>query len=65
MGEDVNQSAKTGKFVKDSTVQGDPEHTITQETGGGAKGPRDARTGEFATKQKTQSDPGGTVTHKG
>jgi len=67
---EVNRSARSGKFVKESTAERDPSHTVT-ETVGGDKGDRDrevhrsASTGRFVTETTTELHPSTTETqHK-
>ena len=52
---DVNRSTRSGRFVKESTAQRDPDHTVTEHVGGdsGGNGDREvnrsAKTGKFVT----------------
>ncbi|BCJ47505.1 hypothetical protein GCM10010168_18630 [Actinoplanes ianthinogenes] len=52
---EVNRSTRSGRFVKDSTAQRDPEHTVTEHVGGehgdqDSEVNRSARTGRFVTE---------------
>ena len=51
---DVNRSARSGRFVKESTAERDPGHTTTEHVGGDSSGGdhtvnRSAKTGKFVT----------------
>ena len=50
---DVNRSVRSGKFVKESTVEREPNHTTTEHVGGEKSGDqevhRSAATGKFVT----------------
>jgi hypothetical protein len=51
---DVNRSARSGRFVKESTAKHDPAHTTTEHVGGDRSGGereanRSAKTGKFVT----------------
>jgi hypothetical protein len=67
---EVNRSARSGKFVKESTAERDPKHTVTEKVGGDeGDGDREvnrsASTGKFVTKTTTELHPSTTETqHK-
>lgn len=51
---DVNRSTRSGRFVKESTAERDPEHTVTENVGGDENGGdrevnRSAKSGRFVT----------------
>jgi hypothetical protein len=50
---DVNRSARSGRFVKESTARREPAHTTTEHVGGTSDGEREvhrsAKTGRFVT----------------
>jgi hypothetical protein len=58
-------SAISGKFVKASTAQRHPKTTVTQMTGGKAKGNRSAITGRFVTDATAKRHPGNTIREGG
>jgi hypothetical protein len=62
MGRKVSRSAITGRFVKAGTVKRHPGTTVTQTTGGRAKGSRSAKTGRFVTEATAKRHPKNTVT---
>jgi hypothetical protein len=66
---EVNRSARSGKFVKESTAERDPKHTVTEQVGGDGDGDqeinRSASTGKFVTETTTELHPSTTETqHK-
>jgi hypothetical protein len=66
---DVNRSASTGKFVKDSTVERHPDKTTTDHvTGnsgdGGHETHRSASTGKFVKEGTAERHPSTTETQK-
>jgi hypothetical protein len=66
---EVNRSAKTGKFVKESTAQRNPGTTTTEQVGGDSghgdrEVNRSAKTGKFVTKTTTELHPGTTETQQ-
>jgi hypothetical protein len=58
----ITRSAITGRFVKLSTARRHPSTTMTQTTGGKAKGHRSAETGRFVTERTARRHPDRTVT---
>ena len=65
---EVNRSARTGRFVKESTAQRDPSHTSTEHVGGDKDGDREVNrstsTGRFVTETTTELHPSTTETQK-
>lgn len=67
---EVNRSARSGKFVKESTAERDPKHTVTEKVGGDSGDGdqeinRSATTGKFVTETTTELHPSTTETqHK-
>jgi hypothetical protein len=66
---DVNRSARTGKFVKDSTVKRDPKSTTTEHVGGDKSDGdhevhRSASTGKFVTETTSELHPSTTETQQ-
>ncbi|MEU4564430.1 hypothetical protein AB0F72_39130 [Actinoplanes sp. NPDC023936] len=66
---EVNRSAKTGRFVKESTAKRSPESTTTEKVGGASGGGehevnRSAKTGRFVTDTTTELHPSTTETQK-
>jgi hypothetical protein len=66
---DVNRSAKSGRFVKESTVERDPRHTVTEHVGGEkSDGDREVNrsttTGKFVKETTTELHPSTTETQK-
>ena len=64
---DVNRSARSGRFVKESTAQRDPAHTVTEHVGGDSgdgnhTAHRSAKTGKFVTETTTELHPSTTET---
>jgi hypothetical protein len=64
---DVNRSARTGKFVKESTAERDPRHTTTERVGGDDQdGDREVNrstsTGKFVTGTTAELHPSTTET---
>ncbi|MEU4694037.1 hypothetical protein [Actinoplanes sp. NPDC023714] len=56
---EVNRSARTGRFVKESTAQRQPDTTTTETVGGdrekgGREVNRSAKTGKFVTETTAQ-----------
>lgn len=62
---EVNRSARSGRFVKESTAERDPKHTSTEHVGGD-KGDhevnRSTSTGRFVTKTTAELHPSTTET---
>jgi hypothetical protein len=66
---EVNRSAKSGKFVKDSTVERNPRTTTTETVGGDKEhGDREvhrsASTGKFVKETTAELHPSTTETQK-
>jgi hypothetical protein len=66
---EVNRSARTGKFVKESTTERDPKSTTTEHVGGDKSGGehevhRSTSTGKFVTETTTELHPATTETQK-
>jgi hypothetical protein len=66
---EVTRSAKTGKFVKESTAKRNPSTTTTEQVGGDSghgdrEVNRSAKTGKFVTKTTTELHPGTTETQQ-
>jgi hypothetical protein len=67
---EINRSARSGRFVKESTAERDPRHTVTEKVGGDHSGGdrevnRSASTGKFVTETTTELHPSTTETqHK-
>jgi hypothetical protein len=64
---EVNRSARSGRFVKESTARRDPSHTTTEHVGGDKSGGdhevhRSASTGRFVTETTTELHPSTTET---
>src|SRR3982751_847423 len=64
---DVNRSARSGKFVKDSTVERDPRGTTTEHVGGDKSHGdhevnRSTSTGKFVTPTTAELHPSTTET---
>jgi hypothetical protein len=64
---DVNRSASSGKFVKDSTVERHPDKTTTDHVGtdsdgGGQETHRSASTGRFVKENTAERHPSKTET---
>lgn len=64
---DVNRSAKSGRFVKESTAERQPRTTTTEHVGGDSgdgerEVNRSASTGKFVTKTTAELHPGTTET---
>jgi hypothetical protein len=64
---DVNRSVRSGKFVKDSTVEREPRHTTTEHVGGEKSGGdqevhRSASTGRFVKETTAELHPSTTET---
>jgi hypothetical protein len=53
----VHRSARSGRFVKASTVARHPRTTVTQVVGGNAHGYRSAISGRFVTKATASRHP--------
>ncbi|GLY04402.1 hypothetical protein [Actinoplanes sp. NBRC 101535] len=58
---EVNRSARSGQFVKESTAERDPRHTTTEQVGGESSTDdtdreihRSASTGRFVTETTTE-----------
>jgi hypothetical protein len=56
---DVNRSVRSGKFVKDSTAERDPQHTTTEHVGGDQTdrdqvAHRSASTGRFVKESTSE-----------
>ncbi|WP_305788770.1 hypothetical protein [Symbioplanes lichenis] len=66
---EVNRSARTGKFVKESTTERDPKGTTTEHVGGDKTGGehevhRSTTTGKFVSETTTELHPATTETQK-
>ncbi|MBO3738708.1 hypothetical protein [Actinoplanes flavus] len=66
---EVNRSAKSGRFVKESTAKRQPRTTTTETVGGDAdhgerEVHRSASTGKFVTETTTELHPSTTETQK-
>jgi hypothetical protein len=66
---EVHRSAKTGKFVKESTTERQPESTTTETVGGERAGgdrevDRSTKTGRFVKETTTELHPGTTETQR-
>jgi hypothetical protein len=66
---EVNRSARTGKFVKESTAERNPRTTTTERVGGDSEGGdrevnRSASTGKFVKETTTELHPATTETQK-
>jgi hypothetical protein len=64
--QDVNRSAKSGQFVKDSTVEREPSTTTTEHVGGDNDHEvnRSASTGKFVKDATVQRHPDTTETQQ-
>ena len=66
---DVNRSARSGKFVTESTAERDPGHTTTEHVGGDKSGGRheihrSTSTGRFVKKTTADLHPSTTETQQ-
>jgi hypothetical protein len=65
---DANRSAKSGQFVKDSTVEREPSTTTTERVGGDKDGDhevnRSASTGKFVKEATVKRHPDTTETQQ-
>ncbi|MEU4623963.1 hypothetical protein AB0G04_28810 [Actinoplanes sp. NPDC023801] len=66
---EVNRSAKSGRFVKESTAKRNPSTTTTERVGGDKEhGDREvnrsAKTGKFVTETTTELHPSTTETQR-
>jgi hypothetical protein len=66
---EVNRSARSGRFVQESTAERDPKHTTTEQVGGDKSDGdqevhRSASTGKFVTETTTELHPSTTETQK-
>ena len=64
---EVNRSARSGQFVKDSTVERHPDTTTTDQTGGDKSGGevnRSASTGKFVKDSTVARHPESTETEQ-
>ena len=67
---EVNRSSKSGRFVKESTVERNPRTTTTETVGGDKEHDgdrevnRSASTGKFVTKTTAELHPSTTETQK-
>jgi hypothetical protein len=64
---DVNRSARSGRFVKESTAERDPKHTTTEHVGGEQSGSdhevnRSTTSGRFVKKTTADLHPSTTET---
>ncbi|MEU1604148.1 hypothetical protein [Micromonospora matsumotoense] len=61
---EVNRSARSGRFVKESTTERDPRHTTTEQVGsdGEQEVHRSASTGRFVTETTAELHPSTTET---
>lgn len=62
---EVNRSSRTGRFVKESTAERNPDTTTTETVGGDHTGGdhqvnRSSKTGRFVTNTTTELHPGTT-----
>ncbi|SDT80080.1 hypothetical protein [Actinoplanes derwentensis] len=67
MERDVNRSTRSGKFVKESTAERDPQHTTTEHVDGSAgdrEVHRSAGTGRFVTETTSELHESTTATQK-
>ncbi|MCO8271780.1 hypothetical protein M1L60_14375 [Actinoplanes sp. TRM 88003] len=68
MERDVNRSTRSGKFVKESTAERDPEHTTTEHVDGSSDGDREvhrsAKTGKFVTETTAELHESTTETQR-
>ncbi|MDY7086618.1 MAG: hypothetical protein SYR96_16085 [Actinomycetota bacterium] len=65
---DVHRSAKTGKFVKESTTERNPRETTTEHVGGDGGGDREVHrsttTGKFVKETTAELHPSTTETQQ-
>ena len=65
---DVNRSARSGRFVKESTTERDPRSTTTEHVGGKDHGDREVHrstsTGRFVKKTTAELHPSTTETQR-
>ena len=66
---EVNRSARSGRFVKESTTEREPRNTTTEHVGGDKSGGdhevhRSASTGRFVTETTAELHPATTETQK-
>ena len=66
---DVNRSTRSGRFVKESTADRDPQHTVTENVGGdksekGQQVHRSASTGHFVKETTAELHESTTETQK-
>ena len=64
---EVNRSARSGRFVQESTAERDPRHTTTEQVGGAQSDGdqeihRSASTGKFVKETTTELHPSTTET---
>ncbi|MEU7617078.1 hypothetical protein AB0B27_13425 [Micromonospora rifamycinica] len=62
---EVNRSARSGRFVTESTTEREPRHTTTEQVGGGdgeREVNRSASTGRFVTGTTAELHPSTTET---
>ena len=64
---EVNRSARSGRFVQESTAKGDPRHTTTEQVGGDKSHGdqevnRSASTGRFVKETTAELHPSTTET---
>jgi hypothetical protein len=57
----VTKSASTGRFVSPKTATRHPRSTVTQTTGGAAKGHRSTITGRFVKEATARRHPSTTI----
>lgn len=68
MARTVNRSARTGRFVKASTVRRSPKTTTTERVGRGTsnktKVHRSSATGQFVTERTASANPSTTISQR-
>ncbi|TFD43819.1 ABC transporter ATP-binding protein [Cryobacterium sp. TMT2-10] len=68
MGQSVNRSAKSGKFVSNAAAARWPAKTTTEHVGQGTGNARtvhrSAASGLFVSPKAAQKDPGGTISQR-
>ncbi|MFC5932243.1 ABC transporter ATP-binding protein [Cryobacterium melibiosiphilum] len=68
MGQSVNRSAKSGKFVSNAAAARWPSKTTTERVGNGTGNARSvnrsASTGQFVNDRAAKNNPDGTITQR-
>ncbi len=68
MGQSVNRSAKSGKFVSNAAAARWPSKTTTERVGSGTGNARSvnrsASTGQFVNDRAAKNNPDGTITQR-